>query len=175
MIYYGEEIGMLGQKGPAPVYDKLRREPMDWYAAEEGAGMTNWFKPGNRNNKPLDGVSVQEQADDPDSLLNHYRALIALRHAYPALRAGGYQKATLAGDPDQQAAFWRWDQEAAILVVLNLSNAGDTVRVDLHDRPLRATGPVGDLMTGETLPEPTGDVYPLQLDAWDVRILRWSP
>jgi len=30
MIYYGEEIGMLGEKGRAPFYDAYRREPMDW-------------------------------------------------------------------------------------------------------------------------------------------------
>jgi alpha-amylase len=175
MIYYGEEIGMAGAKGFGPVYDELRREPMDWYAAEEGPGMPTWFKPGNRNNAPHDGVSVEEQTDDPGSLLNHYRQLAALRHAYPALRTGGYQKVSLVGNPDGQAACWRWDEGAAILVVWNLSDASARVSVDLTDRPSRATGPVTDLLTGQVQPDPEGDIYPVRLDAWEVRVLRWSP
>jgi glycosidase len=175
MIYYGEEIGMRGQKGSGPIYDELRREPMDWHAAEEGAGMTNWFKPSNRNNAPQDGVSVEEQTDDPGSLLNHYRQLIALRHDYAALRAGGYQKAALTGNPDTQAAFWRWDEDALILVVLNLSDTSATTEVDLTQRPLHFAGAVTDLLTGQLLPAPEGDTYTIQLDAWGAQVLRWSP
>ncbi|MGE5265475.1 MAG: alpha-amylase family glycosyl hydrolase, partial [Acidobacteriota bacterium] len=52
MVYYGEEIGMAGLKGPD---DKPLREPMDWYAAEAGPGMTTWYKPGERSNQPRDG------------------------------------------------------------------------------------------------------------------------
>ena len=66
-------------------------------------------------------------------------------------------------------------EEAAILVILNLSDAGTTVWVDLADRPLRATGPVTDLLTGEALPDPEGDTYEVQLAAWEVLMLRWSP
>ena len=37
------------------------------------------------------------QARDPGSLLNHYKALIALRKAQPALRAGDYTQAFQSG------------------------------------------------------------------------------
>jgi glycosidase len=68
MIYYGEEIGMLGQKGGAPAYDNYRREPMDWYADQEGEMQATWFRPEDRWNLPDDGTSVEEQDADPGSL-----------------------------------------------------------------------------------------------------------
>ena len=66
MVYYGEEIGMPGQKGGPPDYDNYRREPMDWYAAEEGSGQASWFKPEDGWNQPSDGISVEEQDTVPD-------------------------------------------------------------------------------------------------------------
>ena len=67
---------MRGTKGPGPIYDEYRREPMDWFASETGRGMPTWFRLANRNNKPDDGISVEEQDADPASLLNYYRALV---------------------------------------------------------------------------------------------------
>lgn len=79
IIYYGEEIGMKGSKGIGPIYDEFRREPLDWYASEEGKGMTSWFKPAGRFNQPNDGVSVEEEDGQLDSLLTLYRQLGELR------------------------------------------------------------------------------------------------
>ena len=87
MVYYGEEIGMLGEKGNGPSYwDEYRREPMDWYAPEEGEGMTTWFRPAERFNAPHDGISNEEQEAEALSLLNHYQTLIALRRGTQRFR-----------------------------------------------------------------------------------------
>ncbi len=80
-LYYGEEIGMTGQKP-----DEYIRTPMQWNA-EAGAGFTSdkpWIAPDD--GYTTNNVAAQE--NDPDSLLNHYRSLIALRRQTPALHAG---------------------------------------------------------------------------------------
>lgn len=88
MIYYGEEIGMFGTKGDSGYYDEYRREPLDWYTRSRGEGMTTWFRYGDRNNISRDGISVEEQTDDPDSLLTLYQDLGAFRQATSVLREG---------------------------------------------------------------------------------------
>ena len=91
MIYYGEAFGMRGEKGRGtPYWDEYRREPMDWYAAEEGEGMTTWFKPPDRYNAPHDQISVEEQASLSGTLLGHYRALTRVRNDHPALQTGAF-------------------------------------------------------------------------------------
>ncbi len=130
MIYYGEEIGMSGVKRSSPRDDKPLREPMDWYAAEAGPGMTNWYKPPDRNNQPNDGVSVEEQVGKPGSLLEDYRALVALRNASSALRTGAMEKIALPGNPNAYA-YLRRDSTAAFVVVLNFEDKSLLLTLDL--------------------------------------------
>ncbi|MGB8646905.1 MAG: alpha-amylase family glycosyl hydrolase [Anaerolineae bacterium] len=129
MIYYGEEIGMSGVKAPAPDYDKTRREPMDWYAAETGPGMTTWYKPADRNNKPNDGISVQEEQGKPDSLLAFYRQLAVLRNANPALRTGSRE--AIQQGSSKVYAYLRRDDQTAFVVMLNFDSQPATVTLDL--------------------------------------------
>ncbi|AKI98210.1 hypothetical protein IX53_02300 [Kosmotoga pacifica] len=86
-IYYGEEIGAKGRKP-----DENIREPMDWYALMEGPGRVHWLDSYKyafeRYNQKADGISVEEQDEDPNSLLNWYRKLIHLREDYPILKTG---------------------------------------------------------------------------------------
>ena len=69
-LYYGEEIGMTGQKP-----DEMIRTPMQWDATED-AGFTDGtpWEPVNADHTT---VNVAAQQDDPESLLNHYRTLLA--------------------------------------------------------------------------------------------------
>lgn len=88
-IYYGEEIGQAGQKP-----DDNRREPFDWYASGEGDGMTTMTKFFNPNIKyvvPNDGCSVEEEAQEPTSILNHYRKIVSIRNNNKAFYNGKYE------------------------------------------------------------------------------------
>ncbi|GAB4545156.1 MAG: hypothetical protein OHK0023_03020 [Anaerolineae bacterium] len=125
VLYYGEEIGMKGSKGAGnPYYDEFRREPFDWYAAESGAGMTTWFKPSNRNNAPNDGISVEEQEGDPNSMLSLYRGLLNLRHDNAALRSGNY---AFIRDVEDLYGLVRWSDEALVLVAINFSTTAQQI------------------------------------------------
>lgn len=120
MIYYGEEIGMFGTKGTGPrVYDEYRREPFDWYASESGEGMTTWFRTGDRYNAPLDGISVEEQENDPDSLLNLYRDLGTLYNNSPALSSGTVGKIELSGEGLDLYAMYRQAEDETIYIIIN--------------------------------------------------------
>lgn len=120
VLYYGDEIGMKGVKGGGPAYDEYRREPLDWYKTETGEGMTSWFKPGDRSNRPNDGVSIEEQDQNPDSLLNLYRELGALRNRSAALQTGDTHYVTK--DVGALYVMRRWSRDELIVVVINFGN-----------------------------------------------------
>jgi glycosidase len=123
ILYYGEEIGMAGNKGGGPqYYDEYRREPFDWYATEAGAGMTTWFAPADRNNRPNDGVSVEEQHAKPESLLTLYRDLGALRHL-PTFRTGAADNPKL---PMPLVMSRHWDDTALYVAVTNFTQQPQT-------------------------------------------------
>ena len=110
-IYYGEEIGMQGQKP-----DEDIRLPMQW-DAEIHAGFTTgipWRAPAG----DYPQVNVDLQEEESDSLLNHYRALIRLRREHAALSIG---ELTLleTGNPAVYAVLRR-TADQTLLVMVNL-------------------------------------------------------
>ena len=116
-IYYGEELGMRGQKP-----DPHLREPMRWYHVGKGAGETRWegWSAGDGPN-----VSVDAEQKDPASLLNWYRMLIGWRRDIPALRDG---TARAWRDANMQVAAWRLDDaHGDVLVLHNLSGKPQTI------------------------------------------------
>lgn len=127
MVYYGEEIGMLGDKRDG---DKSVREPMDWYAAESGAGMTTWYKPDARLNQPNDGISVEEETGKNDSLLETYRRLIALRNDSRTLRRGDFAPVPVHGT-DKAIAFTRSLDGEHWLVAANAADEPMQAQLDL--------------------------------------------
>lgn len=113
-MYYGEEIGMLGKKP-----DERIRTPMQWDATEGTAGFTIG-QPYEALQDDYAEVNVSAQIDDPDSLLSHYRTLIAARNASPALRRGDFVPVEVNGRGVN--AFLRIADEETVLVVMNLSD-----------------------------------------------------
>ena len=161
LLYYGEEIGMPGQKGGAPYYDNYRREPMDWYAAEMGEGQTSWFKPQNRWNKPQDGVSVEEQDSDPESLLNYYRKALQIRRANPALSGDEFTILELEVDKPGAWGMLRSQGDAVVITLFNFSD--EAVTVTLNDVP-NGLGELTDLLGGTGYPSPQqGQPYSLSI------------
>ncbi|TGA96741.1 DUF3459 domain-containing protein [Sporolactobacillus shoreae] len=119
-IYYGEEIGMLGD-GPDP----LKREPFRWYPGD-GEGQTTWETP--QYNVGPNAVSVEAEDQDPNSLLNHYRELIHVRESSPALVSGNIQDFQ-TGD-SRILGYTRNDQKDSVLVLNNLSDQTVTISVN---------------------------------------------
>lgn len=96
LLYYGQELGMRGVTGKVGMSDGNHiplREAMRWQPDLDAPGSAIWYQGDkrwwtDRYNRSGDGVSVQEQEDDPASMLNWYRRLLALRRERPELRRG---------------------------------------------------------------------------------------
>lgn len=113
-VYYGEEIGMTGSKP-----DPRLRTPMHWKKTR-AAGFTTgmaW--------EPLqpDSLTANVEAQDRDrtSLLNHYRTLIHLRAANPAIGTGDFLP--LNPGNDAVASYLRRSGNRAVVVVANLGTS----------------------------------------------------
>jgi len=112
-IYYGEEIGMKGEKP-----DEDIRRPMQWTA--EGGFTTG--EPWRPYYDDLAERSVAGQDGDPASLLNHYRSLIRLRNTYPAIRTGDWHLVPSQEKQPSVYAFMRTLGEERFLVLINLGD-----------------------------------------------------
>ena len=134
-IYYGEEIGMRGVKP-----DPSIREPMLWQRQPDPSRTKQRHV---RHSKDSKVTPVAEQAEDPDSLLNHYKALLRLRNSTPALARGSIQP--LEGLHERVVAFRRKNEAGDVLVLHNVSRrktgfrlppeAADFLRVLWSSRP----------------------------------------
>ena len=116
-IYYGEEIGMTGDKP-----DPRLRTPMQW-GPGRGAGFTSgapWesLQPDSMTSN----VAVEDR--DPGSVLNLYRRLIHLRARNDALATG--MLVPLNTSNGAVAAYLRRTRGHAVLVVANLGAAAVT-------------------------------------------------
>lgn len=162
MIYYGEEIGMFGQKGGPPAWDNYRREPMDWYAAENGPGQTTWFAPEDGWNQADDGISVEEQEAAGDSLLNIYRHIFSLRNQYPVLVSGEMAVLDLEVDAPGPWGLVRREGDTVIVGLFNFSDSAQRVRIP--EFPFSSAAPF-DLLTGSELSAASaGQPYELTLE-----------
>lgn len=112
-IYYGEEIGLFGTKP-----DENLREPMDWYKSAQGKGMTS-MKTGRMTfTKANDGISVEEQEKDKNSILNFTKNLIKIRKDNPLFIYGTYKKLELG----QKVNAYEITQGEEKIIVIHNSN-----------------------------------------------------
>lgn len=97
------------------------RTPMQWTDGEQ-AGFTDgsakpWM-PVNPNHRE---INVQAQENDPDSVLNYYRSLIALRREHADVIVHG-EYASLLEEHEQVFAYVRRNENSQGLVLLNFSD-----------------------------------------------------
>ena len=128
-LYYGEEIGMRDiSLRRSEILDPIGkrywpfhkgrdgcRAPMQWDAGENagfGAGQP-WLPP----HPDYTFRNAAAQAEDPDSLLNFYKRLLALRREHAALRQGLFQP--LSYEPRAVLGYLRQTQTETLLVALN--------------------------------------------------------
>ncbi len=134
-IYYGEEIGMTGIKP-----DENLRRPMQWDAGSAKVGFTTglpWYAPAT----DFITSNVARQSRDNESLLSHYRSLIALRNAHPAMRTGDTM--LLDAGSARLFAMLRYNEDEAFLVLVNVHP--QEVRMDNYNITMTSgpfTGPL---------------------------------
>lgn len=105
------------------------RTPMQWSDAPH-AGFTTG-EPWIEVNPDASTTNVITQRDDPDSVLTHYRELIALRHTDPLVTDGRF--ILLAEEHPRLWAFIRTNADGALLVLANVSSYPLAVSKDITD------------------------------------------
>ena len=144
-IYYGEEIGManieansinemmdiqgrthynlalnkgLSENEALKIGNEHNRDksrsPMQWNA-ENLSGFSaskSWIKVNDNYIK----LNVQQQENNPESILSRYKQLIALRNSEPVLQYGSYEKLSIT---DDCILFTRKYQDSKITVLIN--------------------------------------------------------
>ena len=113
-VYYGEEIGMVGAKP-----DEMIRTPMQWSAAPSGGFTTG--TPWEPLQPDWKTKNVAAQDTSRESLLNHYRGLIQLRNAHPALGGGSLTLLRTDDTTGTIAAWLRSSGDESFLIVVNFS------------------------------------------------------
>lgn len=124
-IYYGEEIGLRGSG-----IDENKRLPMIWDKKDD-TGLTKG--PVDANYKGKQEESVKEALKDKNSLLNHYKKVIAIRNAYPQLTQGEFQSVDLNND----AIYASLSDD--ILIIHNLSDTNQIFQVE-YDKIVSING-----------------------------------
>ena len=193
-VYQGDEIGMVnppwgsidefrdieslnhyahtagaGLADPEHVLDSLRhrgrdnaRTPMQWDGSPS-AGFTTG-EPWIAVNPDHVEVNVAAQRDDPDSVLAHYRQLIALRHEEPAVVEGDFTM--LLAQDERVYAFVRRLGSTQLLVLGNFS--ADVVPAPVPDAQAWAEA---ELAVGRVGAPASADA-PLVLGPWEGRVYR---
>jgi len=129
-IYYGEEIGMIGQKP-----DENIRKPMQWTNGYQG-GFTTGI-PWNSLNTNYPEYNVETELADPNSILNRYKKLLNIRNLKPSLRTGVFLEAF----PDHNAIFSfirATENDTAIVVINTYSEEITDIEVDIFISELSA-------------------------------------
>lgn len=121
-IYYGEEIGMSSHQ--ASDGDARLRTPMSWTG--DGNGFTTSSKPFRPFADNMATHHVAGEADDADSILNFYKAMLGLRNQYPSIAKGAYYKPFVEADV---LGFQRQYGDETSLVLLNFGKKTLSLKV----------------------------------------------
>ena len=139
-IYYGQELGVTGQKhewgsdaNHIPV-----REAFPWTSNSEDPGNALWYKDSGEvwevsfwKSDVIHQFSLKHQKQDPGSLWQHYKKLIALRTNYDSFRLGDYLP--LYENMEGLIAFQRTYGEEKAVVIINTSADTREVQMNTED------------------------------------------
>jgi len=150
IMYYGEEIGMTNNdpKRKQDVKDPIgklgwpkekgrdgERTPMQWNTGENaGFSIAKPWLPVAASYRTH---NVATELKEPDSILNFYKRVLALRHDDPALRDGEY--IGLNDDDPNVLSYLRRYKDAAVIVALNMSATPQKVNFDLSGQGISAS------------------------------------
>jgi alpha-glucosidase len=145
ILYYGEELGMenndpkrkedvkdpIGRTGwPQEIGRDGERTPMQWNAAAN-AGFSK-TKPWLPVPASYQTHNVETESKDPNSVLNLYKKVLALRRTNEALIEGSYT--ALNEDDANVMSYLRSVNGKAVLVALNMSASGKKTKFSLADQ-----------------------------------------
>jgi alpha-glucosidase len=162
VMYYGEEIGMENNdpKRPEDVKDSMgklgwpkekgrdgERTPMQWNSeANAGFSATTPWLPVDEHYKTY---NVEMEKKDPNSILNYYRQLLAMRHTNKALLEGNY--IPLNENDPSVLSYMRGYKGQNVIVVLNMSGVAQKVSLNLASKGVHAKS-VKTLLSSFTAP-----------------------
>jgi glycosidase len=146
--------------------DIPRREAFDWYASGEGKGMALWYKNSGEwwtkeNRKANDGISLEEQKKDANSLFNYYKKLLQLRKNSLPIAKGNYENAE--NDNFYIYSFYRIYQSKKVLVAVNLSNS---IQKTSFSKPIKTTK---NLLGTSKIKKNTSELQPYEVVVWEVK------
>jgi alpha-amylase len=175
-IYYGQELGMFGKTafgkfGMTDANDIPLREAFEWYKTYDGIGMALWYKNtgpwwDSTNLIPNDGISLEEERKNPNSLFNFYRKMIHLRQSNAALSNGSYQ--TLPNDNNNVLSFLRKEKNT-VCVMINLSDQMQKAVLDLSITNVKVKGLAQ--LWGKKIGKISGNSISISLPAFSIQVL----
>ncbi|MGB9145589.1 MAG: alpha-glucosidase [Acidobacteriaceae bacterium] len=183
VMYYGEEIGMSNNdpKRLADVLDPLGR--MDWPKNKGRDGertpmqWSDTLNAGFTEGRPWLPIpasyrthNVATELQEPDSILNFYKALLHMRRDNPALAAGDY--VDVAPNDPNLICFLRRSQGGSVMVALNLSGERQHLAAEF-DRYGLGSGKVTTLLS--TMKRPPSHLRRAVLDPFAVWIVQVQP
>ncbi|WP_194778237.1 alpha-amylase family glycosyl hydrolase [Pararhodonellum marinum] len=120
-LYYGEEIGMLGEKP-----DPNIREPFLWDLKENDSGRATWIEPKFSKDQTVKPLAVQKSTGN--SFFGFYKEIIRLRNSNRALALGKLEL-TENSYPKSIMAYERSTDNQSLMVFHNLGAEPVTVQV----------------------------------------------
>lgn len=161
-IYYGDEIGQ--REGVEKIGDAQMRNPMYWDSSKWAGftkakgpwtrGMKSYYmdpsKADDKNKKKAVNCNVATQKNDPQSVLQMFRKMIAMRKKYKALQTGEYseikidlekikihsKKKSTKKPKNPFITYIRSDSETAIMVFVNPGKKVVEIKQDLNNEVL---------------------------------------
>jgi alpha-amylase len=165
LIYYGQELGMRGRVIAHDLNDEAQipaREAFRWRNNLLAPGSAIWYRSDprvwqHRYNRSDDGVSLQAERANPQSLYHWYRKLIALHRSRPELN-GGQEQLVCPRDPRVLCVLRREGAQRTLLEV----NLGHTVRRPRIERSALSGVHWSDLLHGGSA-HPHAPLRPLEV------------
>jgi glycosidase len=176
-IYYGQELGMtgiskFGHWGMTDANEIPVREAFEWYKSDRGKGMAFWYKNSgpwwdSSNVKPNDGISLEEEKSDSNSLWHFYKKMIHLRKTNFTLINGIYKN--LPNNNDSVFTFLRIDHNKAAVVAINLSRNPVDVEINFSASQINTTKNIKQLW-GNDMPVVKGEVWRLGIPEYAINV-----
>jgi alpha-amylase len=134
--------------------------------------MALWYKNtgpwwDNTNLRPNDGISLEEERKDPNSLFNFYKEIIRLRESNEALSNGGYQ--TLPNSNSKVLSFLRREKNA-VCVMINLSDQMQKVVLNLSKANVKVKGFAQ--LSSTNIPKISGNSISVSLPGFSMQVLK---